>query len=77
MPGHYINSEIQYNTARTAVIKMLTFNHICIPESFNSNISKQLFDYTITFVNSQHYRTQIHNVILYSKTGLKICGIQK
>ena len=27
---------------------------ICIPESFNSSISHQLFDYTITFVNSQH-----------------------
>ena len=26
----------------------------CIPESFNTNISHQLFDYTITFVNSQH-----------------------
>jgi hypothetical protein len=28
---------------------------ICIPESFNTNISHQLFDYTITFENSQHY----------------------
>ena len=26
----------------------------CIPESFNTNISHQLFDYTITFVNPQH-----------------------
>jgi hypothetical protein len=24
----------------------------CIPESFNTNISHQLFDYTITFVNT-------------------------
>ena len=26
---------------------------LCIPESFNSNISHLIFDYTITFVNSQ------------------------
>ena len=26
----------------------------CIPESFNTNISHQVFYYTITFVNSQH-----------------------
>ena len=29
----------------------------CIPENFNTNISHQLFDYTITFVNSQHWNT--------------------
>ena len=27
---------------------------ICLPESFNINISHQLFDYKITFANSQH-----------------------
>jgi hypothetical protein len=27
---------------------------ICIPESFNTKISHQLFDYKITSVNSQH-----------------------
>ena len=27
-------------------------NSYCIPESFNTNISQQLFDYIITFVNS-------------------------
>ena len=27
--------------------------NLCIPESLNT-ISRQLFDYTITFVNSQH-----------------------
>ena len=40
----------------------LIYKIICIPESF---------DYTITFMNSQHYRTQIQKVILYSKTGIK------
>ena len=30
------------------------FKFICIPDSFNTNISQQLFDYTINFVNSQH-----------------------
>jgi hypothetical protein len=27
----------------------------CIPENFNTNISHQLFDYTIIFVNPQHW----------------------
>ena len=31
----------------------LNLKIICIPESFNTNISQQLFDNTITFVNSQ------------------------
>ena len=30
---------------------------ICIPESFNTNISHQLFVYKITYVNSQHKNT--------------------
>ena len=30
---------------------------ICKPESFNTKILHQLFDYTITFVNSQHKNT--------------------
>ena len=30
------------------------YNIICIPVSFNKNISQKLFDYKITFVNSQH-----------------------
>ena len=33
--------------------KEVTFNFLCIPESFNTNISHQLFDYTITFENLQ------------------------
>ena len=28
-------------------------NWVCIPESFNMNISHQLFDYKIAFANSQ------------------------
>ena len=42
-----------------------------IPESFSTNISHQLFDYKITFVNSQH-ETQIPKVILLSKTDLNV-----
>ena len=30
---------------------------LCVPESFNMNISHELFDYTITFVNPQHQNT--------------------
>ena len=37
-------------------------------ESFNSNISNQLFDYTISIHST---RTQIQKVILYSKIGFK------
>ena len=36
-----------------------------IPESINTNILYQFFDYKITFVNSQH---NIQRVNLYSKT---------
>ena len=35
---------------------------ICIPESFNTNISYQLFDYTITFV-IPNTRTQIQSFL--------------
>ena len=31
------------------------YNDLCIPESFNNNISHKLFDYTISIVNSQMY----------------------
>ena len=31
----------------------------CIPESFNTNIAHQLFDYTIIFVNSQCENTNL------------------
>ena len=32
-------------------------NWFCLPESFNMNISHQLLDYKIAFVNSQHEYT--------------------
>ena len=32
----------------------LFYKGFCIPESLNTNILYQLFDYTITFMNSQH-----------------------
>ena len=41
-------------------------NNICIPENFNTNISHQLFDYIITFENSQHQNT-------YSKGDFVVC----
>ena len=40
-----------------SVDMFLTFNYICIPESFNTNISYQLFQYTIIFVNSHSQNT--------------------
>ena len=44
---------------------------ICIPESFNSSISHQLFDYTITFVNSQLLNTNSKGGYVL-KTGFKV-----
>ena len=38
---------------------------ICIPEIFNTNISHQIYDYKITFVNSQLERTKIPKMNLY------------
>ena len=65
-----VKNAVCYKCALCIYIK-----NICIPESFNTNISHQLFDYTITFVNSQHQ--QIQKVIWYSKAeinDLKISG---
>ena len=36
---------------------LLVFNIFCLPENFNTNILHQLFDYTLTFVNSHHQNT--------------------
>ena len=36
---------------------LISFKNVCIPESFNTNISQHLFDYTITVANSQHQNT--------------------
>ena len=56
-------------------------NNVCIPESFNTNISHQLFDYTITLVNSQHKNTNSKDDSVHRnwvKTfGLKFFSIQK
>ena len=41
---------------------ILLQNILCIPESFNTNISNKLFDYNITYARAQ---------IKYSKTGFK------
>ena len=53
----------------------------CITESFNTNISHQLFDYTITFANSQHYNTNSKGVFVlknrFQTFALKISGTQK
>ena len=46
------------NSSLYSSLIVIYFEIIRIPESFNSNkISHQLFDYRITFVNSQHQKT--------------------
>ena len=44
----------------------------CIPESFNTNISHQLFEYKITLVIPQHKNAKFKGDF-YSKTGLNVC----
>ena len=41
--------EMRYTQEQNKTFKL----YICIPESFNTNISHQRFDYKVTFVNSQ------------------------
>ena len=48
----------------------MCINLFCRPESFNMNISHQLFYYKITFVNSQHENTNSKSDFV-QKTGLK------
>ena len=43
---------------------------VCIPESFNTNISHQLFDPILTFVNSQHSNTYSKGNLVH-KTSFK------
>ena len=47
--------------------------YICIPESFNTNISHKLFDYTITFVNSQPQDTNSKGDYVLKKLVLNVC----
>ena len=52
----------------------------CIPESFDTNILHQLFDYTITYVNPQLENTNSKVIFFTQKQFetivLKISGIQ-
>ena len=53
----------------------------CIPESFNTNISHQLFKYKITFMKSQLENTNSKDDFVpkkqFERFGLKISGMQK
>ena len=46
------------NQSKHILVKFIllycSFKFFCIPESFIANISHQLFDYTMTFVNLHH-----------------------
>ena len=63
------------------LLTLIAFNFLCIPESFNTSSSHQLFDYTITIVNLQHYNTNLKgDFVLKNRSEtivLKISGIQK
>ena len=59
----------------------MVFNDFRITESFNTNISQHIFDYKISFVNSQLENTNSNgNFVLKNQIEtfvLKISGIQK
>ena len=48
------------------------FYAACTPESFNTNISHHLSDYTITFVNPQHQNKNSKGYFVLKKTVLKV-----
>ena len=58
-----------------------TNDNICIPESFNTNISHQPFEYNVTFVNSHLENTISKGDFVhknrFEKFILKISGILK
>ena len=68
------NNHIYYNN-------FCNLNKFCIPESFNTNISHQLFKYTITFVNIQRENTNSKGDLLlktrFETVILKIFGVRK
>ena len=82
----FTNNSIAANLAglvknlSTIIKKKKGTKDICNPESFNTYISPQLFDYTITFVNSQHWNTNSKgDFVLKNRIEtfvLKISGIQ-
>ena len=43
-----------YHSNKLKVLQYFYTIYICKQESFNTNISHQVFENTITFVNSQH-----------------------
>jgi hypothetical protein len=63
------------------LINVLYCKPFSLPESFNKNISYQLFDYKITFVNSQRENTNLKgNFVIKNSVEtflLKISGKQK
>ena len=50
-------------------VLLIKENTFSIPEGFNTNISHQLFNYTITFVNSQHTNSNLKGDFILKKTG--------
>ena len=54
----YCSSIFQLFIYHLSLIWMiLHYTLFCITEIFNTNISQQIFDYKITFVNAQHKNT--------------------
>ena len=62
-------NELSINLVRENSVKqyIVFYQTVCIPESFNTNILHQLFDYTITLVNSQRQNTNSNGIFVPKK----------
>ena len=60
--SNHCKYENNNNSRQVQTFNVKICNTLCLPESFNTNNYTKLFDYKITFVNSQHKNT-------YSKSG--------
>ena len=74
--------ELKNTTFQSITSKILHFvTPLIITERFNTNISHQLFDYRITFMNSQCENTNSKGDFVlknrFETSVLKISGIQK
>ena len=64
--------QIKGNKGSRQQNKELYLNKLCILESFNTNISHQLFDYKLIFMNSPHKNTNSKGDFIFKKNGLKL-----
>ena len=72
MKGAIVDNNIKIKGSRDSKGSAIFKKYFCILESFNRNISYHLFDYIITFVNSQHLNTNLEGDFVIKKPVLNI-----